>query len=165
MSGLIERIQESAVWRIEKYADDEALKTGKPFEVSEFEGNLLLNEGINDIWAKVVGTAGTAFNNANAHLGVGDSNTPAAAAQTGLQALVNKLYQDMDGSYPTTPPVSQQVVFRSTFGVNDANWAWEEFTVCNTDADGGVNLNRKVSAQGTKVIGQTWVLTLTITLS
>ena len=159
MDRMIERIQENAVWRIEKYDTQ-----GKLFEVSEFRGNLLLNEGINDIWNKVAGVAGTAFDNGNAYLGVGDSNTAAAASQTGLQAASNKLYKAMDEGYPTYG-TSQQIVFRATFGSGDANWAWEEFTVANGNSDSDVNLNRKVQSQGTKEEGQTWVLTLTITLS
>ena len=159
MDRMIERIQENAVWRIEKYDAQ-----GKLFEVAEFKGNLLLNEGINDIWNKVAGVAGTAFDESNAYLGVGDSDTAAAASQTGLQAASNKLYKAMDGDYPTYG-TSQQIVFRATFGSSDANWAWEEFTVANGDSDSDVNLNRKVQSQGTKSSGQTWVLTLTITLS
>lgn len=159
MDRMVERIQENAVWRIEKYDAN-----GELFEVSEFNGNLLLNEGINDIWKKVAGTAGTAFDHDHAYLGVGDSNAAASASQTGLQASSNKLYKAMDAGYPTSG-TNQQIVFRATFGSSDANWAWEEFTVANGDSDAGVNLNRKAQSQGTKSSGQTWVLTLTITLS
>ncbi len=40
--GLIERIEESAVWTIEKRRVGET----EPYEISTFEGNLLLNEGM-----------------------------------------------------------------------------------------------------------------------
>lgn len=127
------------------------------------EGNLLLNEGINSIWTLVAGGSETAFNNANARLGVGDSTTAEAASQTDLQASTNKLYKAMDASYPTYG-TSQKITFRSTFGSSEANYAWQEFSVDNGSTP-LKNLNRKVSAQGTKTSGQTWQLTLDITLS
>jgi len=37
--------------------------------------------------------------------------------------------------------------------------------VANGNSDSAVNLNRKVSSQGTKISGQIWELTLEITLS
>jgi hypothetical protein len=66
----------------------------------------------------------------------------------------------MDATYPTSG-TSQQIVFRATFIGTDANYAWQEFLVDN----GTTALNRKVSNQGTKVSGQTWTITVTITLS
>lgn len=127
-------------------------------------GNLLLNEGINELWTLGAGGGGTAFNNSNSYLGVGDDSTAEAASQTGLQAATNKLYKAMDATYPTYG-TSQKITFRSTFASGDANFAWNEFTVANGSSDSGKNLNRKVSAQGTKTSGQSWQLTLEITLS
>jgi len=164
-SGVLERITEHAHWCIEKYADDGAYIAREPFEVVKFDGNLLLTEGINELWLLFIGGAGTAYSNANAYLGVGDDNTAAAAAQTGLQAAVNKEWKGMEATYPTTPPVSGQVVFRSVFGAAEGNFDWEEFTVVNAATDAGENLCRKVSSQGTKALGQTWTLTLTVTLT
>lgn len=152
-------------WRIDKYSDTRAHAEGRPYEVSEFEGNLLLNEGIAEMLLLTVGGGGTAFSNANAYLGVGDSTTAAAATQTGLQAASNKFYNAMDATYPINPPTGQQLVFRSTFESAEANFAWNEFTVANGNSDAAKNLNRKVSAQGTKSSGQVWILTLTITFS
>lgn len=164
MNALIEKISRQVAWKIEKYADDEAARLNKPFAVSEFEGNLLLNEGIDEMEDLICGTGSpTQFSAANAYLGVGDSSTAASASQTGLQASSNKTYKAMDGGYPTT--VSQVMTFKATFGSSDANYAWEEFTVANGNSDSAKNMNRKTSSQGTKASGQTWVLTLTITLS
>jgi len=133
------------------------------FESVVIEDNLLLNEGINNIWTLICGGSATAYNNANARLGVGDDNTAAAATQTGLVAATNKLYVAMDGGFPTYG-TSQQAVFKSTFGSAQANYAWNEFCVDN-GAAAGLDINRKVSAQGTKASGQSWALTLTITFS
>jgi hypothetical protein len=130
----------------------------------KFDGNCLLNEGINELWTLVTGTGATMFNNANANTGVGDSATAEDATQTGLQAATNKLYKAMDTSYPTYGS-SQKAIWRSTFGSTEANFAWQEITVSNTNADTGKNLNRKVQDMGTKAAGSTWIPTLEVTIT
>jgi hypothetical protein len=70
----------------------------------------------------------------------------------------------MDTGFPTFG-TSQMAVWRATFGGSEANFAWEEFTVANGSSDASVNLNRKVTAKGTKQAGDTWELTLQISLS
>lgn len=127
------------------------------------DGNLLLNEGINAIWTLVAGGSETAYNNANTEIGVGDSTTAEAATQTDLQASTNKLFKAMDASFPTYG-TSQKITFRATFGSSEANYAWQEFSVRNGNT-ANKNLNRKVSNQGTKTSGQTWQVTVEITLS
>lgn len=143
-------------WTITRYAN--ALKALKndPYDQSFIEGNLLLNEGITALLNLLTGAAETAFNNANSYIGVGDSNTAASASQTGLQAASNKTYKAMEATYPTI--AAQTVTFRSVFGTADANYAWEEFTIASGNSDTADNLNRKVSAQGTKASGQTWTV-------
>ena len=61
--------------------------------------NVLLNEGINELWTLVAGTGATKFDNTNANIGVGDSSAAEAASQTALQAASNKLYKAMDGGW------------------------------------------------------------------
>jgi hypothetical protein len=150
-------------WKITKYADDEAFKEGRPYAVSVFEGNLLLNEGIAEFLQLLIGGTATVFSNANAYLGVGDSSTAAAATQTALQASTNKLYKAMSATYPQI--VDQTITFRAQFTSDEANFSWNEFTAANGNSDTAKNLNRKVSAQGTKASGQTWTLDLSITFS
>lgn len=151
-------------WRILKFADDKAFKEGKHYDIAEIAGNLLLNEGIGEMIDLFCGLGTpTSFANANAYLGVGDSDTAAGATQTGLQAETNKLYKAMATSYPAR--TDQTVTFRSEFGSSDANFAWKEFTIANGNSDSAKNLNRKVSDQGTKTSGQTWVLELAVTFS
>ncbi|HQP30147.1 MAG TPA: hypothetical protein PLB81_02390, partial [Deltaproteobacteria bacterium] len=145
------------VWTIRKYANDEAFAQDKPFEVSRIDGNLLLNEGIGALLDLLCGLGSpTAFSNANARIGVGDSSTAAAATQTGLQATTNKVYKGMEATYPSRS--NQTVTFRAVFGSAEANFSWNEFTVVNGANDDAVNLNRLVSAQGTKASGQTWTV-------
>ena len=162
--ALLEKIIEKVEWSIAKFKNDDDYKAGKPYEVLKFDGNLLLNEGINELWSLVCGTGGVKFDNTNAYLGVGDSSTAEAATQTGLQAATNKLYVAMMATYPTYG-TSQKATWKASFDTGDANFEWNEFTVANGNSDSADNLNRKVSAQGTKTSGQTWELTLEITLS
>lgn len=157
-------IKYSPRWTIRKYANDADFKAGKMMEEpTVIEGNLLLNEGITALINLLIGAAETAFSQANAYLGVGDSATAATAAQTGLQAASNKLYKACDASYPQVS--GQTVTWRAIFGSAEANFAWNEFTVASGNSDAADNLNRKVSSQGTKASGQTWTLDLDITFS
>ena len=110
----------------------------------------------------LVGEAFTAFNNANARIGVGDSTTAFAAAQTDLQAPANKLRKAMDATYPQR--AANVLTFRATFGTAEANFAWNEWGVFNAAAAGQM-LNRKVEALGTKTSAQTWQLTVALTLN
>lgn len=166
--------QISRKWKVTRYASDEAFAAGVPSEVvdadgqvlpavSNIDGNMLLNEGITLLLNLLAGAGGTAYNNANTYLGVGDSTTAESASQTGLQAATNKTYKIMSATYPIVS--GQTITFRAVFASGDANYSWQEFTVVNASTDAGTNLNRKVSNQGTKVAGQTWTLDMTITVS
>lgn len=141
----------------------------------EVEGNLLMYGGASVQWQTLIGngttTSGQAltyFNNANAHIGVGDSSTAEAATHTDLQAASNKLRKAMDATYPThtdaTTSGAASIVFRSTFATGDANWAWNEWALFN-GSSGGRMLNRKVQSLGTKTSAASWQLTVTLTLA
>ncbi len=156
--ALASEIKWNAHWKIERYDEQ-----GNLFNTSTFEKNGLANAGINELLTLACGTGATKFDNTNAYIGVGDDATAFAAAQTDLQAATNKLRKAMEATYPTYGS-SQKVTFKSSFGGTEANWHWQEFAVFNA-ATAGVMLNRKVSDQGTKTAGQTWVVTLEISLS
>lgn len=167
---------------VRRYDDDDALRAGRPFDVSRFgyetlaEG-LLVNTGGNYV-AKALRESSAAgggnpdttvkFNNANTYLGVGDSSTAAATSQTDLQAATNKLRKAMDSTYPAIQgengATDRQFIVRSTFGSSDANFSWQEFAIFNASSSGTM-LDRFVSNQGTKVSGQVWQLTVTVTFS
>lgn len=150
---------------LDLYKEDEAIDLFGVPQISNFEHNLLLNEGINELFTILCSaSSGTKFDNSNAYIGVGDSNTAEAASQTALQASTNKLYVAMDGSYPTYG-TDQKATWRSTYTSANGNFAWNEFTVANGNSDSAKNLNRKVSSQGTKQSGQTWEISLEITMS
>jgi hypothetical protein len=140
------------------------LEFNRPYEVIEGEDNCLLNSGIDEMWDLVTGAVSGAahiYDNAEAQIGVGDSNTAAAATQTDLQAAVNKTYKGMEGAYPTS--TTQKVTLKSSFGSADANYAWHEWVVKQSTS--AKCLNRKVSSMGTKASASTWTLEITITLS
>lgn len=110
----------------------------------------------------IVGTAVTAYTNANSYIGVGDSTTAFSAAQTDLQASTNKLRKVMDATYPSR--ATNVLTFRSTFATTDANWAWQEWGIFNAAA-AGTMLSRKVESLGTKTNTQTWQFTTTLTIT
>ncbi len=165
--------QELANWlcryRLSKYRqdiepyrgrEDEFHQLFKPYEVIEGEGNCLLNSGIDEIWDLVTGASANHYDNTNAQIGVGDSNTAADPTQTDLQAATNKTYKGMESGYPTS--TSQKVTFKASFGSTEANYAWEEWVVKHSTS--AICLNRKVESLGTKSTG-TWTLEVEISLS
>jgi hypothetical protein len=122
----------------------------------------LTDAGRNHMVQATVGAAVTAFNNANAYIGVGDSTTAFAVGQTDLVAATNKTRKAMDATYPSG--ASNVITFRSTFATGDANYAWQEWGVFNA-ASSGTMLNRKVESLGTKTNTQTWQFTVTLTFT
>jgi len=147
---------------IESYRgrEDEFHRLFKPYQVIEGEGNCLLNSGIDEMWDLVVGDSSNHFDNTNAQIGVGDSDTAANATQTDLQAATNKTYKGMEIGYPTS--TSQKATFKASFGSDEANYAWNEWVVKQSTS--AKCLNRKVENLGTKTSG-TWTLEVSITLS
>ena len=162
----MEKMQEKATWKahwtIKKFLNEQAFAEGKPYAIGEIDHNCLLISGITALWNLVAGLGGTAFSNAAAYIGVGDSSTAAVNTQTGLQASSNKTYQAMNTAYPSVS--SQAITFESIFGSGAANYAWNEFVVANSSS-GTTCLNRVVSSQGTKPAGQTWTVNVSISLS
>jgi hypothetical protein len=180
MQNIHEKVSWKTVWSISKFKDPDGtiasmLQQGANVEdvarqfpeaflgEERFEGNIALNEGLQLLIDLIAGTGtGTPWNAANAYLGVGDGTTAESADQTGLQGT-NKQYKPMDSGYPQR--TNQTCEWRATFGADDANFAWNEFTVANGNSDAAVNLNRKVVSKGTKSSGETWTLSLQITFS
>ncbi len=151
-------------WKVIKYASEQDYREGNPYEELEFEGNILLNAGITELWKLVTGTGGTAYNASNSYVGVGDGTTAEAATQTGLQGT-NKYFKIVDSGYPQVS--NQTAIWQATFSGTEANFAWNEGGVANGNnpPTTGVLLNRKVASMGTKASGQVWVLQVRITLS
>lgn len=177
---IVDSMTHHTVWKIDKFYDQDGtieklsrkgLDIQKIIELypnlyigsSIFEGNVCLNEGIQAFEDLLAGLSSpTPWNNANARVGVGESSVSESATHTGLQGA-SKVFKGMDTGFPSRS--NQTVTWRGTFGGAEANQAWNEFTVVNASSDTGTNLNRKVSAQGTKTSGQTWILSVSITWS
>lgn len=121
----------------------------------------LTNAGRDAFAAEVIGEAPTPFNNANAHIGVGNSTTAFAASQTDLQGA-SKFRRPMEATYPTR--ATNVLTFRSLFATTEANFAWDEWGVFNA-VSAGTMLQRKVEALGTKASTQSWQMTATLTVT
>lgn len=145
-------------YKVEKYNDGNTDR--EPDEVIEWDGNLMMNAGINVMLDLLIGAAGTDFDNTNGYLGVGNSSTAAAATQTDLQgASTARVILDALATIN-----AETLTFVATFGSAAGNFAWEEVGIFNA-ASGGTMLTRSVSSLGTKASGATWVLTITLTIS
>lgn len=150
-----------ASW-VEKWDDPDAWRRGESGLLSPpTPGNLALNAGLALNLDLLIGAGGTAYNNTNARIGVGNSSTAAAATQTDLQDATAE-WKAMDATFPSR--TNQTLTFRSTFTEAEANFAWNEWGIGNA-AGGGTLLNRKVTSFGTKTVGAIWQLTVTLTAS
>ena len=120
----------------------------------------LTNAGRNFLAAALINSGPpTFFDNSNARLGVGDSDTAFDASQTDLQATTNKLRKGMAASYPQLS--ANTVTFRSVFETGDANFDWKEIGLFNA-ANGGTMACRVVGDWGTKTNSQSWQLDLEV---
>ncbi len=149
--------------KVEKWdrAEDRAAGLA-PNDTLVAEDNLLVNEGIQLLLDLLIGAGGTAYNNSNSYIGVGDGTTAAAATQNALQGS-SVDYQAMEATYPSR--TDQTVTWRAVWGSGEGNFAWNEWTIANANSNSGTNLNRKVASLGTKSSGSEWTLTVTITVA
>lgn len=153
-------------FQVTKFENAEALALGEPYLVGEKFRNQLVNVGMVAMWDLITAQGGiTAFSNAAAFLGVGDSNTAVSVAQTDLQAASNKLYTAMDVSFPNAPSNGVEQ-WRCTVAGGSGNYHWQEYGVFNgNNPPTAKMMNRSLSDQGTKTAGQSWQLLYQITLS
>lgn len=160
-----DRTKMRTVWVVEKRLNGVLIEPP-----TVIEGNLGLNEFFNWRWGALQSAPTYYADATHTFLGVGDGSATAVATQTGLQGT-NKLYKVVD----VAPIVGadQKIVVHTSFGPDEANFAWNELTIgvgasasafnTNDAAAGCINFNRKVSSLPTKSQGQTWSLTGTVT--
>jgi hypothetical protein len=150
----------------------------QPYETWHMDdANMVVQAG----WVALLGgVAGTTmspkFDATHGRIGVGTSSTAASYTQTTLvgdtgSGSTTSYFKLVSGA-PTittasTPPT---LVFAATFGTAVGNFSWQEFGTDAGTADsvsnattGGTFFNRGVQNMGTKVAGQTWSATETIT--
>ena len=163
-----DRIKLATFFEIRRYADEmkflESRELNEPerncYKYSPIHGNLLLNTGAAVIWEALTAGSHGLYDNSNARILVGTSSTAEADTQTALQGSVEA--QGMDEGFPNITGTGDDTVeFQSVFGSDDGNQAWNEFGVDNGSGE-AVLLNRKVSAQGTKAMGQVWTVKVSI---
>lgn len=139
----------------------------KPHEILECH-NVLLETGMLEMWDIIKGVSAYHFNATDVKIGVGTDATVAAAAQTDI--IANAVYKAMDSGWPKTRTDDGALGYgvyqtKATFGTGDANQAWAEAVVKNTNVSSGKCLCRAATGWGTKTSAATWVATHTITLS
>ncbi len=133
-----------------------AIRILKPFWL-----NLMLNEGIDEIWDLISEINPTDYyTNALARVGVGNDNTAASATDTGLIGG-STAFEAMEGGFPAVA-TAQRIDFKGSFASGIAEFAWEEFTVDNGTTP-NANLQRLVTPKGTKSSGETWTAEIRIT--
>ena len=175
--GLKERIGWKPQWTIKRFDSDrdcrkertydiedaKDLFLGKP-QVSIIDGNLLCKNGLNNLWKLAATSGGTQWSaTTGSYLATGTSSTAAAITDTALGG--GAVYVQQDSTYPIISGTNTETcTWRSTFDGSTANQAWAEFGLFQTNA-GANMLNHVISAQGTKTSGQSWQLSLAITLS
>jgi len=151
----------------------------RPYLVTHDENcNLVTLTG----WAQMLGgIAGTSITNkfsaSFGRIGAGTSTTAPTAADTKLGGdtgggSTTSYYQLVSGA-PTiaTASAPATLTFSASFGSGVANFAWNEFGTDNYSASGVTTqglgaavifFNHGLSSQGTKLVGQTWTATETI---
>ena len=150
----------------------------EPYEVLEHEINLITNVGAQALWRIFVGLGTSSppsasnrasfFSSTNAYIGVGDGTSQASQNDTNLTGT-NKYFKAMDSGYPQAPSFdpqgSRQVIFLSTFGTNEANFAWNEVGLANANLNTntyGILFNRANVSWGTKTSNDTWSVSLVL---
>lgn len=150
-------------WKVDKFNDRAEYEQNKPYETCCASQNIILDTGANHI-LKLIGGIDNAvpFDNKNAQIGVGTDTTPENANQTGLLASGTKFYKPLESGYPQVS--GRTITYKATFDTNEANFAWNEFSIVNGVGVGNTALNRKVQSLGTKVTG-IWSLQITISVT
>jgi hypothetical protein len=155
-------------WEVKKYWGDHSLASREdglvhPYEIVTGEGNVLITTGVNTMLNALIGTAITAYSNANCRLGVGDSATAPTAADTDLNAATNKTRQLADATYPSI--ATNVMTIQATFATGAANYSWLEWGTFNTASAGSGMLNHANPNLGTKTSAAAWALKVTITVA
>jgi len=74
---------------------------------------LALNDGLARLALLAIGGGGTAYDNTNARILVGDDDTAPDATQTGI--VGTSVADAMDATFPTSPPADRTLVFQATY--------------------------------------------------
>ena len=139
----------------------------RPYEYIEVAGNVLTTAGLSRLMAALVG--GPALTHSVTRLGVGNDTSHARPTDRRLGS--RQYFREMDQTYPEL--AGRSVLFRATFGEDEANFEWGCWGLDVSPAAGttsgsveSVLLNRKAcSGIGSKPRGEIWTLTCEVTLA
>lgn len=151
--------------RVDKFHGDDL---AAPYESRVMDGNLLMYKGASMMWGSLIGEATTdPFDNTNAAIGVGDSDTASLPTMTDLQGS-NKKLVGMDTGFPEwvddSDSSAASAIWQATFTTTDANFEWKEIGLFNATSSGDM-LQRRVGGWGTKTSSDTWTVTIVLTLA
>lgn len=104
----------------------------------------------------------SAFNLANARIGVGDSSTTFATTQTDLQAATNKLRKGLDSAPVRT---NNSVDYTATFNLSEGNFTWNEIALFNSASGDYMATRRTLTGFGTKINTESWTVTITLVVN
>lgn len=141
----------------------------RPYETADFLGNLITNAGWTLLMGGVTGASPTQFSSSVGRIGVGSGTTAPAATDT---ALTTAIYYNLAGANFTlgTRTMSLAATFPGS-GANAGTGTWNEFGIDQGTAGGttvvATFLNHAApgGGYGTKVAGQSWTVTATITFT
>jgi hypothetical protein len=170
---------------IENCSGDALRSYFQPDEVTERDGNLLTYSGLAYLLAALTGVTTTtaAVDLANGFLpvavGDGGGTVPTATVtDSDLTAPSNKWYNPVDASYPAVGAAGSTagvLTVQSTFTSAVANFAWNEWALYGSTASftsgqstkptSSTMINHKGASLGTKVSGNIWSLSATVTFS
>lgn len=180
----------TTLWRVDRWDEDQVAAlalvlhrepTGEelahafePYLSTEVVGNLITTAGWTRLCNLLTAQGATqALSSTAVRIGVGNSNTAEAYADTDLGAAAgstNRWFQPVSGNGSLG---TRTLAFAASFASADGNFAWNEFgldvgtpTVTASAVVAALLFNHKAGiAQGTKAAGQVWTATATITFS
>lgn len=153
---------------------DELAAALEPYLSTEVLGNLITTAGWTRLSNLLTAQGATqALSSTAVRIGVGNSNTAEAYADTDLGATAgstNRWFQPVSGSGSLG---TRTLAFAASFASADGNFAWNEFgldvgtpTVTASAAVAALLFNHKAGiAQGTKASGQVWTATATLSFT
>lgn len=170
---------------VENFRGDQLRCWFGPEEQAEAKGNLLTYVGLAYLLSVITGLTTTTTSSQLAFgflpVGVGDgggSVPTAAVTDSDLTASTNKYYSPVDSTYPAVGAAGSTagiLTIQSTFTSGVANFAWNEWglygststftTGTATKPSTATMINHKGVSLGTKVSGNVWTLSATITFS
>lgn len=147
----------SCDWEIKKYRGNKVAPHWLE-DVIHLPANSLVGGGHDMIW-KALTTTALSLSPSTAYMGVGSSAVPTVSTMTDLQTA--GVRATVSGAATARSGVTWGYTWTATFGDTVAEFQWNELGLFE-QAAGGRMFNRRVFNLGTKVAGQSWVVSATL---